>query len=101
MNKEVLDHIENAVNEVRTLFTRAADIIETIKPGERIPVTKLADILAKDNGEKGASIYPMLKILTDTYPNTIVKRGAHGGIERLMPTVTAVDNSAVPENKGD
>lgn len=87
MNTEVTQHIEEALNEVRALFVKAADRIEAIKPGEKIPATKLAEDLAKEQSPDmtGPQLYTTLKILFDGYPGVDIRRGAHGGIYRLLP----------------
>jgi hypothetical protein len=99
MNKEVMEHIEAALTEVRALFMKAATRIEAIKPGEKIPATQLADDLAKEQGQTGPQLYPTLKILTDGYPGVVIRRGAHGGIYRPLPTA-AVDTAATDANTG-
>ena len=91
MNKEVEQHIENALNEVRALFVKAATRIEAIKPGEKIPATKLADTLAKEIGKTGPQIYTVLSYLTAGYPGIEVKRGAHGGICRPVAVAAIAD----------
>lgn len=85
MNTEVEQHIEKALNDVRELFVKAATRIEALKPGEKVPATKLADTLAKEVGKTGAQIYPVLAYLTVGYPGIEVKRGAHGGLLRPLP----------------
>lgn len=99
MNKEVMEHIEAALNEVRSLYMKAATRIEAIKPGEKIPATELAAELAKEQGQTGPQLYPTLKILTDNYPGVVIRRGAHGGIYRPLPT-PAVDITVPPTNDG-
>lgn len=107
MNKEVMEHIEAALTDMRALFMKAATRIEAIKPGEKIPATQLADDLAKEQGQTGPQLYPTLKRLTDGYPGVIIRRGAHGGIFRPLPetavdtTVTATDDGAVQSNTSD
>lgn len=87
MNNDVTLHIEEALNEVRALFLKAATRIEAIKPGEKIPATQLAEELAKEQSPDmtGPQLYPTLKILLDKYPGVDIRRGAHGGIYRLLP----------------
>jgi hypothetical protein len=85
MNNEVMLHLEDALNQVRAIFIKAATRIEDIKPGDKIPATKLADELAKERGMTGPQLYPSLKFLFDGYPGVKIKRGAHGGIYRPLP----------------
>lgn len=87
MNNEVTQHVEEALNEVRALFLKAATRIEAIKPGEKIPATQLAEELAKEQSPDmtGPQLYPTLKILLENYPGVDIRRGAHGGIYRLLP----------------
>src|SRR5512135_1409367 len=87
MEQVVLDHVEEAISQVRALFLKAATRIEAIKPGEKIPATQLAEDLAKEQSPDmtGPQLYPTLKILLDKYPGVDIRRGAHGGIYRLLP----------------
>lgn len=86
MNKE---HIENSLNKIRSIFEKAAERIEAIPVGGKIPATKLASDLAEEVGMNGATLYPTLKFLIDDYPGFKILRGAHGGIARLAPVVDA------------
>jgi hypothetical protein len=94
MNQEVTQHIEEALNEIRSLFVKAATRIEALKPGEKIPATALAEDLARNiiqaDGKPmtGPQLYPTLKVLFKGYPGVEIARGAHGGIKRL-PVATA------------
>jgi len=85
MDEKVLKHIEDSLNEVRALFMKAAVQIEAIKPGEKIPATELAKMLAKEQGMTGPQLYPTLKIVLDDFPGVVIRRGAHGGIYRPLP----------------
>ena len=85
MNSDVLQHIEDALNEVRALFMKAATRIGAIKPGEKIPATQLADELAKEQGMTGPQLYPQLQTLFRGYPGILVRKGAHGGLYRPLP----------------
>jgi hypothetical protein len=103
MNNEVLQHIEDSLQEVRALFMRAAIRIEAIKPGEKIPATTLAELLAKEQGMTGAQLYPICKLLVnDKYPGVVIRRGAHGGIVKLPVVGTKiVEQSAVDKPNAD
>ncbi len=85
MNDNVLLHLEDAVNQVRALFLKAATRIEELKPGEKVPATQLAADLAAERGMTGPQLYPTLLFLIKNYPGVEVKRGAHGGICRPLP----------------
>lgn len=78
-------HLENALAKIRPIFEKAVERIDALKPGEKIPATKLADDLAKEVGMTGPALYPTLKFLFEGYPGVDVKRGAHGGIVKLDP----------------
>jgi hypothetical protein len=88
-------HLENALAKIRPIFEKAMERIDALKPGEKIPATKLADDLAKEVGMTGPALYPTLKFLFEGYPGVDVKRGAHGGIVKLDPnaTVKVVDTT--------
>lgn len=80
MNKE---HIEFSLDKIRKLYEKASTRIESLKPGEKIPATVLAEQIAKEVGMNGPQLYPTLKFLFDGYPGVRVLRGAKGGIEKL------------------
>lgn len=81
-------HIEDSLTKIRSIFEKASQRIEDLKPGEKIPATKLAEDLSKEFGTTGPSLYPVLKYLFDGYPGIKIARGAHGGLIKL-PTDTS------------
>lgn len=89
-------HLEDALQKIRPIFEKAAQRIDALKIGEKIPATKLADDLAKEVGMTGPSLYPTLKFLLDGYPNVDIRKGAHGGIIKLDPNAKAVATPATP-----
>lgn len=101
MNDNVLLHLEDAVNQVRALFLKAATRIEELKPGEKVPATQLAADLAAERGMTGPALYPVLKFLFEGYPGILVKRGAHGGL--IRPAVQSESNksSDKPESESE
>ena len=84
-----VDHVENSLAKIRTIFEKASERIEALKVGEKIPATVLADDLAKEHGMTGPQLYPTLKFLFDGYPGVDIRKGAHGGIVKLAPPVSA------------
>lgn len=76
----VNDHIELSLDKVRAIYIKASDRIEALKPGEKVPATKLAEELAVELGTTGPALYPVLKYLLDNYPGVSIKKGAQGGI---------------------
>ena len=94
MKAEVIQHIENSLSQIRDIFVKAATRIETIKPGEKIPATALAEELAKEIGSTGPALYPTLLFLYKGYPEIVIKKGAHGGLCRLkLPEINLEQNS--------
>src|ERR1700676_914408 len=90
-NDLVLQHIENSIDKVRVILTKAAERIEAIKPGDKIPATQLANDLAKDYDTTGPALYPLLKMMINKdYPGIEVRRGAHGGCYRPLPAIKSV-----------
>ena len=81
-NADVTAHLDLRTNSVRAIYEKAAVRIEAIKPGEKIPATKLSDDLAKELGMTGPQLYPTLKVLLEDYPGVWIKRGAQVGIYR-------------------
>jgi hypothetical protein len=76
-------HIDISLAKIRALFEETSEVIEALKPGEKIPATKLAQQIAERHGMTGPGLYPVLKFLFEGYPGFEVKRGAQGGICRL------------------
>lgn len=76
-------HIEDSLDKIRVIFKRASSKIESMKPGEKIPATKLANELADEVNITGPTLYPTLKFLFEDYPNVKIRRGSLGGIEKL------------------
>jgi hypothetical protein len=99
MDAKVMQHVEESLNEVRAIFLKAATRIEAIKPGDKIPATKLAEELAAERGETCPQIYPTLKILLDGFPGVLIRRGAHGGIYRPTAEELAKTNAPVDTAK--
>lgn len=86
-------HIENTLAKIRTIFEKAVERIDALKPGEKIPATALAADIAKAHGMSGPQLYPTLKFLFDDYPGVDIRKGAHGGIIKTpvaVPTVAPV-----------
>jgi hypothetical protein len=95
-------HVETSLDKIRAIFEEAAEIIDNLKPGERVPATKLAEQLADKHDMTGPQLYPTLLFLIKDYPGVEVKRGAHGGIYRPLPKVEKkVDKSAETETNTD
>jgi hypothetical protein len=106
MNQEVQQHLEEALNEVRAIYVKAATRIEALKPGEKIPATTLAEELARDiklpDGKPmtGPQLYPTLKFLFKGYPGVEIARGAHGGIKRPAVVAAPVASPVVNDDDG-
>lgn len=80
------EHIDDVINnKIRPLLMEASDIIEAQKPGDKIPVTQLAKIVAERHGTTGPALYNLIRMIIDDYPNRRFKRGAHGGVEYPLP----------------
>lgn len=94
MHKQVLAHIESTLDEIRALYIKAATEIEALKVGEKIPATTLAGDLAKEQGKTGPQIYPILVPFFKDYPGVVIKKGAQGGILRV---VTLEDTEDIKE----
>jgi hypothetical protein len=81
-------HVEDSLAKIRVIFEEAAARIDALKPGEKIPATKLAEDIGDKHDMTGAQLYPTLKFLFDGYPGVDVKRGAHGGIiKQALPVI--------------
>lgn len=85
MSKE---HVELSLDKIRKLFEKAALRIEALRPGEKIPATALAELIAKEEGMNGPQLYPTLLFLFKDYPGIEVKRGAKGGLCKLPSSIS-------------
>lgn len=96
MNKQ---HIDSSLEKIRVIYEKASARIEALRPptatqpGEKVPATVLAAEIAKEIGMTGPQLYPTLKFLFDGYPGVKISRGAHGGIEKVLPPVPADDSA--------
>jgi len=94
MNQE---HVELSLEKIRKIFEKASLRIEAIKPGEKIPATVLAEQIAKEENMTGPGLYPTLLFLIKDYPGCTVKRGAQGGIYKLLPSEKEIPPLEVKE----
>lgn len=105
MNQEALQHVTESIAKIKNIFDKAAARIDAITPGSKIPATELASDLAKEIGMTGPQLYPTLKFLYDNYPGVDIRKGAHGGIYKLLPgelpskKVKATDAASTSDNK--
>lgn len=85
MRKESENHIETTLNSrIQPIFQRATERIESLKVGERIAATTLAEEIAPEFGMKWQALYAILKLLFDQgFPGFKISRGSKGGVERL------------------
>lgn len=86
-------HIESSLAKIRSIFEEASAAIEALKPGEKIPATVLAKTIAEKRGLPGAQLYPTLLFLFKDYPGVELKRGAHGGICKILPETTTAEET--------
>lgn len=85
MNETIKTHVDQVLDDIRGIYMQAAERIEALRPGEKLPATSLAEDLARGLGQTGPQLYPVVKRLLDGYPGTTLKRGAHGGIYKNAP----------------
>ena len=78
-------HIENSINEMRSIFKDVSNRIEEMKSGDRVPATQLAREIGMKYNIAGPVLYMVLKYskFLDNYPGIVCKRGARGGIIKL------------------
>jgi hypothetical protein len=98
MNKQVELHIETRINDIRSIYLKAVERLEMLKPGERIPSTTLAKDIAKEMGQKDTQIYPILLPMLVGYPRFVRRVGAKGGMERLPDSATQVSETNDNDN---
>ena len=86
MNALLETHLATSLNKVESLYRKAIDRIEKIKPGAENKLTQssLIEYLALETGQTEAQIYPVLRVLLDGYPLIKQSRGRYGGLERVL-----------------
>ena len=94
-------HVEASLAKIRVIFEKAAERIDALKPGEKVPATALATEIAKEHGMTCPQLYPTLKFLFDGYPGVDVRKGAHGGIIKLDPNAPVAAPAADPAQVSD
>jgi hypothetical protein len=70
MNETIKAHVDQVLDDIRGIYLQAAERIEALRPGEKLPATALAEDLAKDLGLTGPQLYPIVKRLLEGYPGT-------------------------------
>ena len=88
------DQVVRTLAKIRPLLEKASAQIEAIEPGKKIPATELADEIAKEIGMTGPQLYPTMKFLFEGYPGVDIRKGAHGGIYKLLPGEVAGQKKA-------
>jgi len=96
MEENISNHINNSLNFVKKIFERASEILESVKPGQTLTMTKLSSRLAEEFGMQDLQIYNLLKIFSNDYPGFEYRRGSKGGFYR---SVSSEDNSKKLENE--
>jgi hypothetical protein len=82
-NNNDLSYVDVALNKIRVPFNKAAEKINSLKKGERIAGTTLAQEVGAEIGVSGSNFYPTLLFLLRDYPNTELKRGVKGGVCKI------------------
>lgn len=90
--------IEVALGTIRNFFLEAQQHIDTMKVGDKVPATKLAEQIAQHHEMTGPQLYPVLKFFFDVCSDLNVKRGAHGGLFKVAPPSTT---ATAPEAVAD
>lgn len=87
--------VETALNKVRTFFLEVQEHIDAMKVGDKVPATKLADAIARRHDMTGPQLYPLLKVFFDNCQELLVKRGAHGGLFKIVPVDAIAETISV------
>lgn len=98
-----MQFVDSALALIRPLFDEAQAYIDTMKVGDKVPATKLAQQIAERHGMTGPQLYPTLKFFFDNHDELEVRRGAHGGLFKVEPkskrTTTPQDSAVTTENQ--
>jgi hypothetical protein len=92
------EHTEKKLAMIRSIFEDASTVIDAIIPGERIGAAKLAESIGMKYGISGPTLYHTLKLLLDGYPNTVMRLGPKGGLEKLPETNVYLPDSYVEDD---
>lgn len=82
-------NVDKALELIRVFFDEAQAYVDTMKVGDKVPATKLAEEIAKRHGQTGPQLYPTLKVFFDNHDELEVRRGAHGGLFKVESKSTA------------
>jgi hypothetical protein len=94
-------YVEDTLNMIRPFFDEVQTHLDTMKVGDKVPATKLAERIAERHGMTGPQLYPTLKFFFDNCPELEVRRGAQGGLFKveLKAADTAVAPTEIDPNK--
>jgi hypothetical protein len=90
-----VDAVNLALSMIRPYFEEAQAHIDGMKVGDKVPATILATQIAERHGKTGPQLYPVLKFFFDNCPELTVRRGALGGLFKIVPKDEAPTSSAV------
>lgn len=82
MNKQYVDDV---LALIRPYFDEVQAHLNIMKVGDKVPATALAKQIAERHGMTGPQLYPTLKFFFDNCPELEVRRGAHGGLFKVLP----------------
>jgi len=77
-------YVDDVLALIRPFFDEVQAHIETMKVGDKVPATVLAQQIAERHGMTGPQLYPTLKFFFDNCPELEVRRGAHGGLFKVL-----------------
>ena len=82
-------YVDSTLDLIRPFFEEVQAHLDTMKVGDKVPATKLAEKIAEKHGMTGPQLYPTLKFYFDNCPELEVRRGAHGGLFKVVPKTDA------------
>jgi len=83
-------YVDDVLNLIRPFYEEVQAHLDTMKVGEKVPATKLAERIGERHDMTGPQVYPLLKFFFDNCPELKVLRGAHGGLLKVDPTAPPV-----------
>lgn len=88
MNNDQKQHLDNALLQVRKMFTATTTYISGMRVGDRMPASKISEIVSKEFGLNGAKFYTINSLIMDNFPGTSIGFGKNdGGFRKFADTI--------------
>lgn len=88
MNNDQKQHMDNALLQVRKMFTATVTYIGNMPVGQRLPASKISGIIGEQFGMNGAKFYTINSLIMDNFPGASIGFGKNdGGFRKFADSI--------------